>query len=58
MYTHRIFKISEEAVIRGLSWDDAISEGLIETVETYETYQDACDAYDAAGYDPEFFGVE
>lgn len=58
MMNHRIFTLTYEAKQNGLTWDEAIYEGEIETVEEFETYDEAVKAFEESYNDPDLYGVE
>ena len=56
--THRIFTLSEIAIIANMDWDTAIAEDEIDTIEEFDTYEEAVKAFEDRIYDPDLYGVE
>lgn len=56
--THRVYTMTEEAKAAGLDWDEAISNGEIETVEEFDSYEEAVAAFDDRYIDSDIYGVE
>lgn len=55
--THRIFTLSENAIISQMDWDTAFVEEEIETVQEFDSYEEAVAAFEAGNYDPDLYGV-
>ena len=48
----KVYRITDEAWEKQLSWDEVLAAGEIEVVEEYDTKEDAieaCDNYDPCG---------
>lgn len=56
--THRIFKVTENAIANGMDWDEAIENGEIETVEEFDSYEEAVKAFEDRYPDDQVYGVE
>ena len=56
--THRIFKVTENAIINSMDWDEAIENGEIETVEEFDSYEEAVEAFEDRYNDDQIYGVE
>ena len=56
--THRIFKVTETALECNMDWDEAISNGEIETVEEFDSYEEAVEAFEDRYNDDQVYGVE
>ena len=56
--THRIFKVTETAIENNMDWDEAIANGVIETVEEFDSYEEAVRAFEDRYNDEQVYGVE
>ena len=56
--SHRIFKVTETAIENNMDWDEAIANGVIETVEEFDSYEEAVRAFEDRYNDEQVYGVE
>ena len=57
--THRIYKMTDKAADGGMTWDEAIYNGEIETVNEFDSIEDAIDYFEnELGGNDELYGVE
>lgn len=57
--THRIYKMTAQALENKMDWDSAIYNGEIETVEEFDTIEEAMEYFEnELGGDSERYGVE
>ena len=56
--TNRIFKVTENAIINNMDWDEAIYNGEIETVEEFDSYEEAVKVCEDRYADDQVYGAE
>jgi hypothetical protein len=49
--------MTDNAVMEGMTWDEAICCDEITTVQEFDTYEEAVDAFESGSYDPDLYGV-
>ena len=56
---NRVYRMTKEAWNNGLTWDEAIYNGQIETVEEFDSLEEALSYFEnELGGDSEKYGVE